>query len=167
MADNYNIINSKHVTVILKNIRDLREYKKIKVETMATAIGISKGEYSKLENNIKPTLDKYFNKIAAVLEIEPFDLAMENCLSTYINQGLPIAQRKNNQDFKEIENARIIKLLDERDLEKTERIAEYKEAIDNWKAKYYKMKALLNSLEQKYDELANMITKNSEIKSYN
>ncbi len=158
------IKNSKHIPVILKNIKALREHKHIKVEDIAKQIGISKGEYSKLENNMKPTLEKYFIKIANVLEVEPFDLALENCLANYINQTLPLEERKKSKNYNQEENERIMKLLEERDAEKNERIIEYKDNIENWKTKYYRMKERLQKLELKYNKLVGRFFKKYEQK---
>ncbi len=160
----FEIKNSSHIPTILKNIKELRDYKHIKVEAIAKEIGILKGEYSKLENNMKPTLGKYFIKIAHILEVEPFDLAVENCLAHYINQSLPLDERKKSKNYTQEENERIIKLLEERDTEKNERIEEYKEMAENWKAKYYRMKERLQKLELKYNNLVAKFFKKFDIK---
>jgi len=58
----------KNIT-LLSNIRMLRTLKGIKVETMAKKLGISKGEYSKIENNYRKNLDKYIGNIASILDV--------------------------------------------------------------------------------------------------
>jgi transcriptional regulator with XRE-family HTH domain len=89
----YKVSNPKHLRNILDNIRKLRKLKGIKSETMASEIGISPAEYSKLENGIKKNWEKYWHKIANILNIDPLELIFENCLSenlgTEINNGSP------------------------------------------------------------------------------
>lgn len=53
-----------------ENIRIIRILKGIKIETMAKQLGISKGEYSKIENNQRKNISKYIDKILILLEIE-------------------------------------------------------------------------------------------------
>lgn len=60
----------KKYNELLFNIRMLRTLKGIKVETMAKKLGISKGEYSKIENNQRKNLEKYLQKIAFILNVQ-------------------------------------------------------------------------------------------------
>ena len=76
----YKVTNPERMKIILTNIRILRNLKGIKQETMAMELGISKSAYSKLESGQKPNWEKYWDKIGVLLGIEPFELAIEDCL---------------------------------------------------------------------------------------
>ncbi len=81
----HKVFNGERKKIILNNIRLLRKLKNIKSETMAKEIGISLSEYSKLENGLKNNWEKYWDSIATVLQITPFELVFEDC--TALNQN--------------------------------------------------------------------------------
>ena len=139
----YKVSNPKHLRNILDNIRKLRKLKGIKSETMASEIGISPAEYSKLENGIKKNWEKYWHKIANILNIDPLELIFENCLSenlgTEINNGEDILEQKN--DFK--------KILNENQHLNQEMLRNYKKNQEYWEEKYKKLKVRLEIAESK------------------
>ncbi|MFM9944804.1 MAG: helix-turn-helix domain-containing protein [Bacteroidia bacterium] len=76
----YKVNDPKKKETILINIRSLRNLKTIKQETMAMELGISKSEYSKLENGFKQNWEKYWEKIGEILGIHFYELAFDDCL---------------------------------------------------------------------------------------
>jgi len=55
--------------IILKNIRFLRKLKELKSDYMGRELGMSQGEYSKLENGLKKQWTGYLPRIAEIFEV--------------------------------------------------------------------------------------------------
>jgi transcriptional regulator with XRE-family HTH domain len=60
--------------LITSKIRIIRILKGVKIQTMAKKLGISQGEYSKIENNQRKSLIKHLYNICKILDIEMEDL---------------------------------------------------------------------------------------------
>ena len=120
---------------------------------MAKEIGISPSEYSKLENGFKKNWEKYWDNIAAVLQITPFKVVFEDC--TALNQNnkpnLESEQEKLNQSI----NDKVVKALKEKDVLKDELLLAYKLNAEYWKGKYERAKIRLEKAEGRIIELIN------------
>ena len=145
----HRVFNGERKIVILKNIRLLRKLKNIKSETMAKEIGISLSEYSKLENGYKNNWEKYWDSIAAVLQITPFELVFEDCIA--LNQSNKLGKDKLN--INQTINDKVFKALEDKDKLKDELLQTYKLNADYWKGKYERAKIRLEKADRKIIEL--------------
>lgn len=147
----HKVFNGERKKNILNNIRQLRKLKNIKSETMAKEIGISLSEYSKLENGLKNNWEKYWDSIATVLQITPFELVFEDCIALNQNNkpNLETEQEKLNQNI----NDKVFKALEEKDKLKDELLLTYKLNAEYWKGKYERAKTRLEKADHRIAEL--------------
>jgi transcriptional regulator with XRE-family HTH domain len=149
----HRVFNGERKKVILKNIRLLRKLKGIKSETMAKEIGISLSEYSKLENGFKNNWEKYWDSIAAVLQITPFELVFEDCIALNQSNKPDIKTEQDKFNLNHTINDKVFKALEDKDKLKDELLQTYKLNADYWKGKYERAKIRLEKADRKIIEL--------------
>jgi transcriptional regulator with XRE-family HTH domain len=136
----HKVTDPKQVQIILNNILRLRVAKGIMSKTMAYEIGLSPGEYSKLEGGNKHNWEKWWDKIADVLGMDKYLLMMLESEKPDIILSPEVAIQ--SEDL-----IQLLKALDEKDKAKEVIIELLKAELAYWKAKYYREKERLIKLE--------------------
>lgn len=138
---------------ILENIKKIIKEKGLKVENVSNAIGISKGEFSKILSGQRDNYPKYLPQIADSLEVSFHQLVTPNnvILNNYgeikeQSQG-QVANMYNSTD--KVLYERLINECNEKDKTKDELLKTEREAKENYKRKYEAMKAKVQELEKK------------------
>lgn len=156
------VTGPKPAQIIIAYIRRLRAAKEISSKTMAYRIGMKPAEYSKLEGGHKLNWEKWLPKIAYVLEMDTLDLMVTENVKTYKTDFTSSEFIKILMEQKE-ENYRIFKIVEE---DKDKLIAVYNTDAENWKAKYYRIKARLIEAEQRIEEYMNKISSSENNGAY-
>ncbi len=81
--------------IILKNIRFLRKLKELKSDYMGRELGMSQGEYSKLENGLKKQWTGYLPKIAEIFEVTFQELVYNDTTNNHFQSAV---SGWNNED---------------------------------------------------------------------
>jgi transcriptional regulator with XRE-family HTH domain len=74
--------------IILKNIRFLRKLKELKSDYMGRELGMSQGEYSKLENGLKKHWTGYLPKIAEIFEVTFQELVYNDTTNNHFQSAV-------------------------------------------------------------------------------
>jgi transcriptional regulator with XRE-family HTH domain len=138
---------------LLKNIKDFRIQKGIKSEVIASSLGISQGDYSRLENGKKKDYFHLLPKLAEIFNIGYIELITNKektieITGNHYDQSTGNTAHTINIDQENVAlNKKIMELKDAIIQEKDAQIAQkdvlisrQDEAIEMWKGKYFRMK---------------------------
>ncbi len=136
---------------ILENIKKKLNEKQVKVETISKEIGISKGEFSKILSGQRKDYYKYLPQIAAFFGVTFHQLVTPDQVILN-NYGEVKEQSQGNVAHLNITTDKVLyeRLIEEcknKDKTKDELIQVEREAKENYKRKYEKMKLRVIELE--------------------
>jgi len=130
---------------VLENIERIMREKRLKLETVSKASGISKGEFSKIINGKRQEYQKHLLKIAEALGVTELDLTTPIKSSSSENTNPNPSEKKTNEELYE----RLIGENKDRIELQYEIINGLRSDLNFWKEEFIKLQEKIKKIEKR------------------